>query len=289
MKRTFLLCVSAACLLAACDRSQISAKTEVTTDEKGELRAVAALACPEQQGPLTRVKTAPDGLSCDYAGPRGSQVTLRLVRLAEGTEAQAALAPIETELQRLVPRAAQAAARAEAQANAEAAQADAQARQAEQAGARAEADANAAEEQARTNVTLPGMTVRTEGENARVRMPGISVDAEGDRARVKIFGMEIDANDASGAVNITTDDESVTVNGADEAAEIRTLSKGGDFRSTYMLVDEQAGTDGWRLVGYEARGPAAGPIVTAVVRVRDRKEDEVFDAAKALVEHNVGR
>ena len=45
---------------------------------------------------------------------------------------------------------------------------------------------------------------------------------------------------------------------------------------------------GGRVVGYEARGPSGGPIVVATVRGKDRNENRVFEAAKALVTLNVG-
>jgi hypothetical protein len=56
------------------------------------------------------------------------------------------------------------------------------------------------------------------------------------------------------------------------------------FRST----DNTASDAGWRLVGYEARGPQGGPIVVATVRAKDRNNDGVFDDAKDLVSLNVG-
>jgi hypothetical protein len=55
-----------------------------------------------------------------------------------------------------------------------------------------------------------------------------------------------------------------------------------------MLTDSRPADAGWRLVGYEARGPAGGPIVIATVRAKDRDSDGVFDSAKDLVTLNVG-
>ncbi len=60
-------------------------------------------------------------------------------------------------------------------------------------------------------------------------------------------------------------------------------------RQTYLLTDNRASDAGWRLVGYEARGPRGGPIVVATVRAKDRNRDGVFDDAKDLVTLNVGR
>jgi hypothetical protein len=114
------------------------------------------------------------------------------------------------------------------------------------------------------------------------------VDATDDGAHVRVGGMRIDAKDKSGDVQIRSEDDSVSVRARDEAAEIRTHDKGKGVRLTYILVDETPSPLGWRLVGYEARGPASGPLVVAVVRSKDRHEQSVFDAAKKLVTRNVG-
>ena len=53
-------------------------------------------------------------------------------------------------------------------------------------------------------------------------------------------------------------------------------------------VDNRPSEAGWRLVGYEARGPAGGPLVVATVRSRDRDRGRVFEDAKDLVALNVG-
>ena len=64
---------------------------------------------------------------------------------------------------------------------------------------------------------------------------------------------------------------------------------GGDVRSTYILASDK-GANGYHVVGYEARGPKAGPIVVAVVKARrdDRNQHDLFDDMKDLVERNVG-
>ena len=43
-----------------------------------------------------------------------------------------------------------------------------------------------------------------------------------------------------------------------------------------------------RMVGYEARGPASGPIVIAIVKSPDKDEKGLFEEAKRLVRANVG-
>ncbi len=132
------------------------------------------------------------------------------------------------------------------------------------------------------------MAVDAQGDRATVRLPGMSVDANGDKASVRFGGFSINADDATETVNIASEDESVSVQAHDDAAEIRTRAPGDAVRTTYMLTDSTPANEGWRLVGYEARGPVGGPIVVATVRAKDRDSDGVFDSAKELVTLNVG-
>ena len=98
-------CLFAGLLTAACDPnpSLRITKRHETSDSGGPVRAVETLSCPEHQGALTRVSTASDGLSCTYAGPRGAEVTLQLVALADGQDAEATLLPFEAALRDLMP------------------------------------------------------------------------------------------------------------------------------------------------------------------------------------------
>jgi len=66
------------------------------------LRAPAKLDCPAVSGDLTRRTQSPDGQWCDYDGPRGEQVRLRLAPLS-GQTPSAALAPTRAQLHALVP------------------------------------------------------------------------------------------------------------------------------------------------------------------------------------------
>jgi hypothetical protein len=66
------------------------------------LRAPARLDCPAESGDLTRTAQSPDGQWCDYAGPRGELVRLRLAPL-NGLTPSAALAPTRAQLHALAP------------------------------------------------------------------------------------------------------------------------------------------------------------------------------------------
>jgi len=66
------------------------------------LRAPAKLDCPAETGDLTRTAQSPDGQWCDFAGPRGETVRLRLMPLNGQTPSQA-LAPTRAQLHALAP------------------------------------------------------------------------------------------------------------------------------------------------------------------------------------------
>lgn len=250
--------------------------SKTTSDAKGVLKVVNTLQCPETLGVLTRKGTAQaGGTVCSYSGPRGAEVSLHLITL-EDESRDSIMARFETMLARAMPHTS-----AELRASSDAAQARVSADT-----ARVEADAAANGE--RVTVRGPGLTVNAQGETADVRLPGLQVDTDGDRASVRIGGLSINADDAGGTASISSSDESVSIQAHEDAAEIRTRAPGEATRMTYMLTDETPADEGWRLVGYEARGPVGGPIVVATVRAKNRDSDGVFDSAKDLVTLNVG-
>lgn len=328
----------AALTLSACDAKRDSGRgSNDPGDASPALRVVSQLECPDHEGPLTRIRTAPDGLSCVYAGPKGSEVTLRLVKVEDGG-VRAFLAGVERDLNALLPGVAAKMAEAEAEAErasraaeTEAARSQARANQldlaAETATARADraralaekasalADGKAEEARAaqaradaaqarleasarthagagdgdRVSIALPGLRVKTDGDRADVRLPGISVKSDGENADIRVGPITIKAQDASSNVNISANGAEMSVRSQGDAAEIRTRHRGSGTRASYILADDDASPKGWRMVGYEARGPEGGPLVMAVVRSKERhKDDEVFDSAKALVRRNAG-
>ena len=288
-----------ALMTAACDNGGTVRITSTSSgkDEAGVLKVVDALQCPQTQGVLTRKGSAQaDGTTCVYGGPRGSEVTLHLVSL-NGGSVQDALKGFENRLSADLPealaeaRASEDRARAEAaRAEADAARAEADAEragaEAERAAAKAEAAADAAADSA--HISAPGMRIDAHGDKATVRLPGMHIDADGDRANIKIGGITIRADDKNGQVNVRSPDEVITIDANDNTARVRTSSPGEAVRATFLMTADQSSTTGWRVVGYEARGPSGGPIVVATVRGKDRNENRVFEAAKALVTLNVG-
>ncbi|HWE45278.1 MAG TPA: methyltransferase type 11 [Caulobacteraceae bacterium] len=331
MRKALLAAICLTALAGCGDRGlKISKHLDIDDDDDRALRVVTQLVCPDHQGDLTRVRTAPDGASCDYAGPRGSQVTLSLVKLKTGEDPESVLKPLENQLAALMPTAMAKLAKDNAdspQVEADRAQAiadkaqkaadDAEARAetasdrasdaAERAADRASDAADRAADKAddasdraddagdhrdSADVKMPGISVKSHGDNANVRLPGIRVDANDGGAHINIAGIHIDADGdkgrgKSGRVSINADNNNVSIRAEDHAAEIRAKHNGNGVRMTYIIANDEGDTAGWKTVGYEARGPAAGPVVVALVKSKDRHEDPIFRWAKDLVKKNV--
>lgn len=280
-----------AALTAACDDKGVRITSTRTEDDdaKGVLNVVETLQCPQTMGSLTRKGSASnEGSVCTYVGPKGAEVTLQLVPLGDRTPPQV-LKSFEDRLSSDMPQAV-AGLRAEdarAEANAARADADAVRNQAEMARAQARADAASGDH---ASVRAPGVAVDANNDDASVRLPGMHIETKGDQASVRIGGFHIDANDDSGTVDIQGGDngDSVSVRAQNDSAEVRAVAAGEATRASWILTDNRASPGGWRLVGYEARGPVGGPLVVATVRSRDRNRGRVFDDAKDLVALNAG-
>jgi hypothetical protein len=232
--------LAAICLtaLAGCGERglKISKHVDIDDDSDKPMRVVTQLVCPDHQGDLTRVRTAPDGASCDYAGPRGAEVTLSLVKVKSGEDPESVLKPLENQIAALMPTAMGKLAKDNgdsAQTEAERAQsiADKAQKAADDAEARAEAASERATDAAEraadraseaadraaeradaasgrsddsndhrddADVKMPGISVKSHGDNANVRLPGIRVDANNGGAHINIAGIHIDADGDKG-------------------------------------------------------------------------------------------
>lgn len=291
MRLRLVTIFAASLLTVACDgeNSVHISSTTSDTQSRGVLKVVDTLQCPETIGVLTRKGSAHDGGStCLYSGPRGAVVSLQLVRLELRTPAEV-LDEVRATLAADMPhtsaglKAAAGAAEAERAADTAAAAADGARDEAERA--RAEAAAVSGD---RARIAAPGLSVDAGGDKATVRLPGMTVDADGDKASVRFGSFTINADNAGETVDIQSEDEAVRIQAHDEAAEVHTRAPGDAIRTTYILTDSRPADAGWRLVGYEARGPVGGPVVIATVHAKDRDGDTVFEAAKDLVTLNVG-
>ncbi len=296
--RPFLIpTVCALAGLAACDDSvRISSTRSESGDSRGVLKVVETLQCPQTMGSLTRKGSASEGGTvCSYVGPKGAEVSLHLVPLDGGSPSDV-LKAFEHRLAADLPRAAAAinAAGARGEADAASVQADAAGTAAETA-TRAADTARVTDDQAaagdRASIRAPGVAIEANNDDATVRLPGMHIETRGDKASVRIGGFHIDADDSDGSARVTgstPNGDDVSINAQDDAAEIRTSAGGEATRSSWMLTDSRASEAGWRVVGYEARGPVGGPLVVATVRSRDRDRERAFEDARDLVALNAG-
>jgi hypothetical protein len=293
LRRSLLLpavCALAA-LTAACDgeRSvQISSTRTEDNDAKGVLKVVDTLQCPQTMGSLTRKGSASNnGTVCTYVGPKGAEVTLQLAPLGDRTPAQV-LKDFENRLGADMPQALAGLNASESRRQAEQARADADAVRADAERARVEARTEASGD--RASVHAPGLTVEANGDDANVRLPGMQIETKGDQATVRIGGLHIDASDNGSSVDIQGQDDGDTasVRTRNDSTEVRAVASGDATRASWFLTDNRPSPSGWRLVGYEARGPVGGPLVVATVRSRDRNRGRVFEDARDLVALNAG-
>ncbi|WP_165187681.1 hypothetical protein [Caulobacter soli] len=264
MRHLPLLAMSlAACSLVACSpKVEVKHEDHKLPGKRAPLRVISKLDCPEKQGELTRVSAAADGQACLYAG-QNAEVTLSLVAL-NGGDAEAALAPIETNLKTLMPAM-----------------------------------------KAPPPPTPPGGKAR--GESAKISLPGVKIDAHDKGADIRIGGLTINANDGSAEVkvakNVTQrgdnstvsvkssndEDGDVDIHATNDGAQVRQRRGGDGVRATLILASDKS-TSGYRVVGYEARGPKGGPLAVAVVKAKGRNgsDHDIFEDMKTLVRHNVG-
>ncbi len=218
---------------------------------KAPLRAIASLDCPDSQGELNRKSVAADGKSCVYATDAGDEVTLQLVAL-DGKDSRVVLSPIEAQLQAELPAAMVAATKTPG-----------------------------APEKDRVDINLPGLHIHSSGDgHADVDTVGVHVQAHdgggkgADQAVVQVGG-------GKGA-------DGVTVNANDSGAQVRVDERGGGIRASYILASETAGPHGYKAVGYEARGPQAGPVAVAVVLAKSDEHDDLRHDVRELLRRNVG-
>lgn len=273
MRHLPLLAVSLVALAACSPKVEVRHDEHKPSGKRSPLRAISKLDCPERQGELARVSAAADGQSCVYTG-QNAEVTLSLVAL-NGGDAEAALAPIEADLKGLMPA-------------------------------------------MKSSPTPPAGKSR--GESAKISMPGIKIDAHDKGADIKIGGLTINANDEGAEVRVaknvtvrdgdtvkhvtertsggnsnvsvksSNDEEGDTeIHATDDGAQIRQRKGGDGVRATLILASDKS-TSGYRVVGYEARGPKGGPLAVAVVKAkgRDGSDHDIFEDMKTLVRRNVG-
>lgn len=239
----------------------------------------ATLDCPQEEQGLKRVSAAPDGKSCRYAAGDGAEIELRLVQVA--VSAEATLAGIESELRKALAAPADAAAAPAAPEAPDASKAAAD----EAARVRAQAEADAA-----TSVSVSGArngkdedwgvrVAEGDGDHARVDLPGIHVDARDEAAQVRIGPLHVDASEDGAEIRMV---RKVRLKGESLSRERRGVS-------AMLLLTGQDSPAGYGYVGYEAGGPAKGPLAVALVKGHDKSDhDDLYDSVRRLVRRNGG-
>ena len=212
------------------------------------LQPISRLNCPDSQGQFDRKSISPDGKSCDYAGPDGSELQLKLISFT--SDADAVLDPVEAQMKALMPPAPPA--------------------------APPPSDAPAASRGTHhddVNINLPGISIHADDKNANVHVGGVHINADDDTHSVKING---GGNGPMGGRG------QFTVDASDNGAVIRARAFGPNIEQSLILASKAPGPEGWRTVGYEAVGPKSGPLVVANFRSKVEDRDMVFQDVKAL-------
>jgi hypothetical protein len=221
--------------------------------DKEPLKTISALDCPTSQGDLSLSSGASGPGPCVYTDSDGDKVTLQLVSLT-GSDSAAALASFR---------------------------------------AAAEAELPAIKPPG-GGATASSSSSTGSGDKVDLDLPGIHIHTNGDgRAQVNAMGVHVsaDENDSDHAVVTVPGGpghDQVTVNATDGGARIEVHEKGAGIRSMFMLASDTAGPNGWKSVGFEARGPQAGPIVVASILSKGDHNQHLRDEARDLVRHNVG-
>jgi hypothetical protein len=270
MKPTVMLMAGVAAIaLAGCD------SRGAPTLGPPAMKTLAKLNCPDREGDLKRVSAAADGKSCRYTDADGSEVTLELVPVSG--DANAALKPIEMRLAALVP---------DINAKAPAAVAEAAADKAAAKDAAAISAVAASDAGVTASATAEAKVGSGSGDQhddsddkVTVDLPGLHVRTEGDNANVNVMGMHVNVDEKSDTVRVRREPKSgyghrFAVDANDNGAVIR-MEQGNrtNIKATVKYAMEMPGAQGDRVVGYVARGPRTGPLVVATVRSKVNEED----------------
>ncbi|CAN5675506.1 hypothetical protein BH11PSE1_BH11PSE1_28680 [soil metagenome] len=274
--KTLLLLATSALALAACQRTAtVSAKLD----------------CPQTEGGLTLISAAANGQSCIYHERDGAEVTLS--RMAVTGSAMATLASLEDQLKTLGGTST--GATSAEKGDIAVALADADAAKAKADAARVEAEARidsrideGVDEAAKENTTVRGPHFQAKVENdgdgderTQVDLPGLHIKAEGEKADVHVGPIHIDADGDSKTATIKMYRD-VRLRG-----EALSRVKRG-LRATFIYAGDDL-SGGYKYLGYEASGPKTGPLTVAVVKsTSENQHNDMYDDVKKLVRRNGG-
>lgn len=114
-------------------------------------------------------------------------------------------------------------------------------------------------------------------EKVDIDLPGVHIHANGDHASV-----DAGPHDGKSGVRVNADD-----NGAEVHVDDRS---GSGIRKLMILSADRPGPHGYAVAGYEAHGPAGGPLVVAAIRARDHdhNHDALMRDVDELIKRNAG-
>jgi hypothetical protein len=122
----------------------------------------------------------------------------------------------------------------------------------------------------RVDIDLPGIHIHAAGKDT---------DADGSSS-VKIDGGNtVVSGNGPGGVDIEAHDK---------GAEIRVDDSHGGVRRNFILASETPGPNGYKVAGYDARGPQGGPLVVASLLAKTDDHDRLSDDIHELLRLNVG-
>jgi hypothetical protein len=215
------------------------------------LKTISSLNCPDGEGDLMRKSAASDGKTCLYGDDAGDEVTLQLIDLSGG-DAKTALAPLEAQLKAEMPA------------------------------TTASADNAGASDNDRVDIDLPGIHIHANGHDK----------GDNDHASIRINGAGTDKSttvtDQNGQVAVSATKPGVAVDAGENGAQISVNEPGSGVRQSFILTSDSPGPNGYRMVGYEVRGPAAGPLVVASMKVKSDDHDSLNHDVRKLLRLNVG-
>jgi hypothetical protein len=240
----------------------LAACTPPHPHSRSPLRTISALDCPSEEGDL-KLQGAATPRQCAYTADDGASVTLQLVDL-NGGDARAALASVEQAVNAEAPEAVRP---PPTPSPGDAA-----------AAASGSGDWDTKNSHERADIDLPGLHIHSQGSG---------------RADVDVGGVHVTAHDHGQGhddahVVVDGGHGGVTVDAHDGGAQVRIQESGKGVRLAYFLESEQPGPHGYRVAGYEARGPNGGPVVVAQVLSKERDDDDLRHDARALLRRNVG-
>jgi hypothetical protein len=230
-------------------------------DAKAAMRQISALDCPEEEGDLKLKSGSASPRSCVYATEAGDEVTLQLVDL-NGADPRASMSSMETALQAEVPFAVS----------------DAKPPTPPAPGSANASAWSASDDKDQVNIDLPGIHIHGRGDG----------QADVDTAGVHVHAHDRDHGDGSADVVVKGGNGGVTVNAHDGGAQIRVDEPGPGVRLDYVLQSDKPGPHGYRLAGYEVRGPAGGPVVVAKILGKSNDDDDLRHDVRSLLKQNVG-